>query len=377
MSKFVLKKEFFGGLLADVIDYDISYLSNDKYEFIKKAVKKYDRLYEFDGKDRYLASPLLLAIYPSMNCNKSCSFCYSNPLKHLYPQQMSFSNFCDLVDQTYDAGIIDIEFLGGEPFTVPWIIEGIDYIISKKIHCSINTNSELLTEEMVKKLANFIGLTFRISIQDNYNFLDSHLKKVFQWCEQYNLHVELLSVMQKRCIDEFPNLLELIPMKIVDYITLLAMSPYKGHLIEYDAKWFYNKYNEILGKIENDMWRKKILCKGPFHHSLRQPKNEVEKVLGAKCLAATTRIEIMPNGDVIPCAKYFYEKQDVIGNIYEKSILDIWNDEKIDVFRKKIENATVYSNCKCNCKWEGSCSGCIGYAEGIGMTFDPQCYLTK
>jgi len=50
-----------------------------------------------------------------------------------------------------------------------------------------------------------------------------------------------------------------------------------------------------------------------------------------KCVTPFLEVNIMPNGDVVTCRDYI----DVtVGNIAEKKLLDIWNDEGFVRFRR-------------------------------------------
>jgi radical SAM protein with 4Fe4S-binding SPASM domain len=71
-----------------------------------------------------------------------------------------------------------------------------------------------------------------------------------------------------------------------------------------------------------------------------------------RCLAPWTMTEIMPNGDVVPCRDY---SDFVVGNIGEKSILDIFNDEGYRKFRGLLKkNGGLIPIC-------ARCCGLMGY----------------
>jgi radical SAM protein with 4Fe4S-binding SPASM domain len=66
-------------------------------------------------------------------------------------------------------------------------------------------------------------------------------------------------------------------------------------------------------------------------HEVERYYREPEQTFNyKKCLAPWSMTEIMPNGDVVPCRDY---SDFVVGNIAEKSIIDIFNDEGYRKFR--------------------------------------------
>jgi radical SAM protein with 4Fe4S-binding SPASM domain len=50
-----------------------------------------------------------------------------------------------------------------------------------------------------------------------------------------------------------------------------------------------------------------------------------------KCITPFLEVNVMPNGDVVTCRDYIDVK---VGNITEKKLLGIWNDEDFKRFRK-------------------------------------------
>lgn len=71
-----------------------------------------------------------------------------------------------------------------------------------------------------------------------------------------------------------------------------------------------------------------------------------------KCPAPFLMIDVMPNGDVTTCRDFIDVK---VGNILEKPLLDIWNDEPFVAFRRLlIENGGTLPQCS-------RCCGLMGF----------------
>lgn len=62
------------------------------------------------------------------------------------------------------------------------------------------------------------------------------------------------------------------------------------------------------------------------------------------CLAYSLRIDVMPNGDVIPCKKF---PEFVVGNLNESSFNDVWNGTRFNYFREQMNNNLMNICSKC------------------------------
>ncbi len=378
MSNYIIRKEYFGGLISEVEKFTIHPLSNTEYEVIKSVNKiKQDnsiRIVERNviNNDR-LTSPLSFTIYPSLNCNSNCSFCFVTPIKDKYKKQMTYHDFCLIVDQAKDVGVFDIEIMGGEPFLIPWILDAIEYISDADLHCSINTNSVLLTKQSIKKLSKIKNLSLRISIQDDYEQLNYHIKEILSWCKEYGLRIDILTVLQKKNYSKIQYLILNLPESIIKSLIILYNNPPIGKAPDYDVNWYYSITDEIKSYAKSHSLIN-VVAKGPFgHRNKKHQEGEHIQYIDGKCLACISRFEIMPNGDVVPCVKYYYSDNYVLGNVLKEGLLSVWNNDNTYNFKN-----SILQNCKktesCNkCEWATHCSGCIGYADGLSLGFDDRC----
>jgi len=79
-----------------------------------------------------------------------------------------------------------------------------------------------------------------------------------------------------------------------------------------------------------------------------------EDFLGWKrCLAPWFQVDIMPNGDVVNCRDF---PDIIMGNVKDRPLLEIYNDEKFRAFRKALQKAPdgVFPTCS-------RCCGLMGY----------------
>jgi radical SAM protein with 4Fe4S-binding SPASM domain len=81
-------------------------------------------------------------------------------------------------------------------------------------------------------------------------------------------------------------------------------------------------------------------------------KSEGKPPLGLPCLIPSTVVIVTVNGNIVPCFED-YNEENVMGNLREKSLMEIWNSEKYVRFRAdlKAKKRFAYPVCKdCNCK---------------------------
>jgi radical SAM protein with 4Fe4S-binding SPASM domain len=82
-------------------------------------------------------------------------------------------------------------------------------------------------------------------------------------------------------------------------------------------------------------------------------------------------VTVLPNGDVIPCMLL----QTRIGNVREKSIINIWDESPI---LSKLRSRSLLEEDCGRCIHRDVCAGCRGRAyeeTGNIMASDPGCWL--
>ena len=83
-------------------------------------------------------------------CNLNCKHCFaanSNKIVEKKHSELHIAEWKIIVDKLAEAKIFNILISGGEPFLFDGFKELCEYIISKRINISINTNATLLSEE--------------------------------------------------------------------------------------------------------------------------------------------------------------------------------------------------------------------------------------
>jgi len=102
-----------------------------------------------------------ILISPTMRCNLNCSGCYS--IKYPKKDDLPFEIFDKVIREGKEMGVAFFTILGGEPF----LRDDLFSLFEKHsdVYFQVFTNSTLLSEEGVKKLAEMGNVTTQLSIE--------------------------------------------------------------------------------------------------------------------------------------------------------------------------------------------------------------------
>lgn len=293
-----------------------------------------------------LKSPLGIYFFPIYACNFRCNYClHSIPLKErnidFYEKKMDFDVFKKCVDdmQKFENKVKTIRFAGlGEPLLHERIDEMVKYVMDSNvcIATEVITNGMLLSHDMSERLIESGLSRISISLQGVNSDMYSRISKVDIDYEKFvdqikyfyerkgktKLYIKILDCCFEKDEDvsEFYSIFE----DICDYISIEKVSPlvsevdYSGIVLESDiaVRGYQVEDNDI--------------CSFPFY-----------------------MMQINPNGDVIPCCSA--EKVSVMGNVKTKALLDIWNGEKFNSFRR-----TMLKGCNL-LPDQNTCKACKAY----------------
>lgn len=117
----------------------------------------------------------VLVIAVTQGCNLSCHHCYANA-KNPLPNEMTTEELKQLVDNLasmpWKNDVSRVGLTGGEFFTRPDAFEIIDYVHSKGFKVLVSSNSLLLSDKDITRMADFSD--FKISVSLDGPTADSH-----------------------------------------------------------------------------------------------------------------------------------------------------------------------------------------------------------
>ncbi len=307
-------------------------MKKDIYDILYKKYGKPFKVYR-DNWDKAekgeieTSFPLHINFEFKIGCNLKCLACLCSlpfkdwPYKVDIKEEIEFSRFCKIIDEGVKYGLPSIELNGvNEPFLYDDIIKCIEYARKKGVmHISLHTNALLLTEELSYQIieSGLTTLSFsldaireetynKIRVGSNYKKVIKNIGNFLRIKKESNLTFPLTRVSMVRSkincneIDEFKE--------------------YWKNKIDIISTSFF--YNPFVGNVKYDQIDKEY---------------RVEEREDYVCYQPYQRLFIFNNGNVAPCCSMFGGNQ-VVGNIGDNSIYDIWNGNKIKAIRQNIKD---------------------------------------
>jgi len=303
--------------------------------------KKYRQEWNKAGRNNYIPKfPLSINFELNFGCNLKCDFCLHSISVHEWEyevdvfKKISFSKYSDIIMEGVVNNLYSVEFNGiNEPLLKKDICRYIRFAKENGILVtSLHTNGVLLTTDMAKDIINS-GLNILIFS------VDAIKKKTYEQLRKNGDYDVVLNNinnflnLKKDMKKEFPLVQMSFNKNKFNYLELQEYTKYWENKVDaISTSDFCNPF--IGGKKEQyieDMYRlnkcnNRFICREPFQ-----------------------RLFIRSDGKVHPCCSFFGGEM-IIGDIYTESIRDIWNSEKMDSVRKKVNVSLIERNlacCKC------------------------------
>jgi radical SAM protein with 4Fe4S-binding SPASM domain len=350
------------------------------------------------GTGAALKKPRQISLRITNACNHRCDVCGQYGL-HGYMKDKSHSDllktlpvetYKELVDQVADDKPI-FYVTGGEPFLYPGFMELMNYIKQKRCILSVVTNGILLeknAEEIVKNEWDMILVSFDgpREIHDQCrNYPGAYdtsvngllklneMKKKYGSVKPFVLTSTTISRVNAPVLNQtFEIGSRLDPDLMVVYLswfTSEAIGREHTKILEQNlgiTPFTWKSYTAEFSEEDAGLFQKAIRDikkrEWPFPYLIIPDLNdrniaryytETSEMFGFdKCAAPFLMIDVMPNGDVTTCRDFIDVK---IGNITEKPLLEIWNDEPFVRFRKLlIDRGGLLPQCS-------RCCGLMGF----------------
>lgn len=296
-------------------------------------------------------------------CNLKCQHC-GNDSGNKNNLELTKEEIFNLIDELANIGVERLGLTGGEPLLHPFLFEIIEYAKDKIPTIAIATNGYFIDEEKIKKFKYYGVKKFIISLDGTRQFhnyfrgniyaFDYALKAIKLLIEN-NMEVKVRSVLTKQNQESILNLIKITnEFKIIRH-EIIPMCPIGRAKLDLclTSKEYYNFLKKALHLLKTIDTKITYQFKPVFgEQSLFEDVSLEckEKSLNYRCDAFKDSLEITSNGDVIGCSFV----REVVGNIRNDSILNLWNDPKTLKIYKKIH----YSVCKQNCDNELCNGGC-------------------
>ena len=295
----------------------------------------------------------------TLDCCFSCKYCGSRAGK-ARENELSTEECLDVSKQLSELGCRRVSLIGGEVFMRPdWscIVQSLTY---RGVKVSIITNGFLFSEEMLHKLKETSIESVAISIDgpewihDSFR-QDGSFRRAFQTIDvltDNKIPVSVISTLHSKNVGYLEDLYSLLEQKSIFAWQLQACSP-MGNALD---TGFSTKLNflEIIRFVERH------IIDAPFAIGIADNigyytahegfirGNTSGKAMFRGCRAGLTSIGIDSVGNVRGCES-MYDERFIEGNLRERSLKDIWNDDNSFEYNRKFKPELLKGKChKCN-----------------------------
>ncbi len=419
--RYVIRKEFFGGLVYDRKD-DINLMIDEDFYQLLEAIQHPKLLQAIDAekqtflrkegfiKDKVLnyklidsgfvgdtlSAPGRVHFYYTSKCNLNCKHCFTKD--NMNEHEMSFKEKIEMLNQMQALGINEILIGGGEPFICSDFLDFVEECLNRDIITKIFSNGLLLGEKKtIDRMAKWDKLRYlsisvdgsdeveyeRIRGRKGLDQIRDNLIKIKESC--------VFEVTASVTVNSFnytkaEPILTLIDEMGFDRLKVRPVKPggnvYKNPKIFLDANQ-YAYFIKCAQKFWNQYFNNKFSLDFSWGDSrlyYNTDTNSIDVVdtvypyEGYGCFAGKVNIVFDSGGNAITCGFLPSElARDRKDNLKEKTIKEIWENGKKFVSLRNLDGNSICINCKYYSVCRG---GCIARNLFYGKTVeerDPWC----
>ena len=322
-------------------------------------------------------------------CNCDCKMCIQREpyrkdfMKH-FPSEMKLEDWIYVIDQLepYRDNIDYVYLAGGEPLLVPYILDLIKYIKKKRYICTVNTKGRMLmqyADDIILSGVDIIILSvdgckdihdlirkrsggydelvfaireinskrkFRPRIFVNCVIQEDNIEQLEQWVEEMqNLHVDQIYLHLQTFVSS--NMAAAYEKDMKEKFAIEAFA-HKGAVCS--PSMDINKIRAVCLKLKDkNIHMLHDIEKVNLENYYNYPDRPFRLPIMTKCFAANNVLEIMPDGSVITCHDF---PDYIVGNVRNEKLLEIWNGEKMQKFRRYVTTERLLPICQRCCMSE-------------------------
>ena len=317
-------------------------------------------------------------------CNLHCKHCRTNEIDH----ELTIDELKRIVNKCKKFKPMGVFISGGEPLTRKDIVDVVKLTKELAPVTILNTNSLLLTEDLLKQLIE-VGLNYiQVSLdgtekshdeirgKGTYRKAIEKMHLINKYNDKIKLHIS--SLVTKFNVDYMEDFVhQILDVEGID-VDILGFKRFipnnelagKGNLGKDGLEKMYNNLS-LLQKKYND--KSKIVADFPIKNIYQREKSfEIMKKFNLNCVGCSAGVNgicIRNDGTVSPCSLLYIN----CGNILQNNLDNILNSDPM----VKIMNRDVKGKCG-TCKNKLICGGCRAAAYQLTGDFlneDTECYL--
>ena len=296
------------------------------------------------------ALPTTLDIEPNNSCNFKCNHCQVTHWDKK-KSQLSINDFKQILNQFPNLLRVKVQGMG-EPFLHDQSIVMLEELEKREISAVTTSNGQLLTDELQERLSKLTKsrLFFsidggnkeifeKIRIKGNFEKVTGNIKSLMS--KNPNSDVVLWAVITKENIDDYKSIIELtksLGVKNLVFQTFLTNWG-KDEMDEViDTKNMQKQDIELITKKSLEIAKELDINLEIFKEDYMSRKKP--------CDWPWQSMFIDSAGYVVPCCVLADSQTLNFGNVFEKSIKEIWNSDQYKEFRRMHRDFEIPDVCK-------------------------------
>lgn len=307
----------------------------------------------------------------TMGCNMRCGHCGSSCAEAL-PEELTSKEALDLCDEIAQLGLRWITLSGGEPLTRKDIHHLVARLSRNGVSVNIITNGWLLEKEVAERLKKSGIATVAISIDGTREIHNQirrqdafeHAEDAFRILKELGIKTGAVTTITNqniKILDELKE--ELIRIGVDSWQVQLGLP--MGNM-QTKTDWLLQpaQMEEIIQFCYETAKEGRIkICPADCIGYYTKKEMEIKKIfyhtdhasLWDGCNAGIRGFGILHNGDILGCTS-IRDRQYIEGNIRERSLREIWEDEENFKWRREMTKDKLSGNCR-NCAYGSKCLG--------------------
>lgn len=341
----------------------------------------------------HLSAPIRVWLEVTSRCNLSCAQCINENHPAYLTPDLSFADIQQIIDQLYEAAVIQITITGGEPLIRKDIFPILDLIVGRKFGLRFFTNGTSLTEANADRLSEYPISHLFLSLDGTGEFNNilrgvgtcGRIARGLAILSRKPVNLTLSTTLHRFSFADIDALFSLANEHGVRSILIRPVFQYREHNspISIPAE----QLQDLLESLEIASAKFNVeyqLNKLPFrplgktvffydhpsdvHFSYFSQHNSFG------CVGGNTVVGIKANGVIMACG-FLPHEYAVRGNsVLERPFLDLWNrSENVTVLRNLVGNS-VCRGCSLLKLCGGGCRANALLRSGDLNAVDPYCY---
>jgi radical SAM protein with 4Fe4S-binding SPASM domain len=335
-------------------------------------------------------TPQAAALEVTLRCDMSCLHCGSDASRKDRPDALSFEDWCGVVDELKKLGVPHCTLSGGEPFLYPRWRDLVAYIRGRGLGVNFISNGWNITEDDMRFMKSAGVEHIGVSLDGDEAMHDyirckpgsfAKVVRLFDWSRAFGVPVYPATSINKLNFGVREKVLEVV----LDH----GVRAWQVQIVN-----SFGRAGKLRGKMLLDPEQFIVLCddvlrwQKAYGPGLRiMPADSLgychpvtDAMLGDDyewqgCNAGMYVVGIQADGTVLGCLS-LQDKAFSAGNVKERPLSEIWNDEKSFPYTRSHDPAKLGGACK-SCGKAAVCkAGCLGMAFSVSGSIgdNPYCY---